>query len=422
MSSQSELLLSECDDTLFPVNDYADQDEDSNTCEAFVTLQTTATYSSAIVCDNPELSWIINLDIDMNGTIDIEYRSDLPETDTELDDSNNNGIPDLYIGTTLSGESQQLEIDDLEGPSSEHSVVWQVTDDCGILTECEQVFHVEDLKGPIPYCVSPGVVLFDGFDFEILAEDFNAGSYDNCTPSDELRFSFSGDSIVSSKLITCDDVVNSPIAVDIYFWDNADKTDYCTISLIVIPEPTADCFPYHVINGYVKTEDDEPIQNAEVFLNCNHPEYPRSEYTDANGYYSFDAVPDEFSACFITVDKPGDYLYDVSTLDLVKIMRHLLGLQPFTTPYQRIAADLSNDSKVSVSDLILHRRLILGVITELPSSSSWKFLDSNFEFTDPNDPWTDLNDFGAEPYRIMLTPELEAPYDFIGVKIGDIVD
>ncbi|MFT4532698.1 MAG: hypothetical protein ACJA1A_000604 [Saprospiraceae bacterium] len=423
MSSQSGLLLNGCNDILFPVNDYVDQDEDSNTCEAFITLKITAAYSSAIVCDNPVLDWVINLDTDMDGTIDIEYRSDLPETDTELDDTNNNGIPDLFIGSTLSGESQQLEVGNLEGPSSEHSIMWHVTDDCGVFTECNQVFHIEDLKGPIPYCSGTGSVLFDGdvFDVEIHAEDFNVGSYDNCTPSDELRFSFSGDSIVPSRKITCDDVINSPISINVYFWDNANSTDYCTTSLIVIPGPTVDCFPYQEVNGYVKTEDDMPIQNAEVILHCSHPEFPRSEFSDVNGYYSFDVVTVDLLGCYVTVGKDDDYITNVSTLDLVKVMRHILGLQPFTTPYQRIASDVTGDDKVSAADLVMLRRLILGSITEFSANSPWVFLDESYEFNDPFYPWAELEDMNASPHRINLSPNSEVPYSFVGIKLGNIV-
>jgi hypothetical protein len=422
---QSELALSNCDDILFGVTDSQDTDGDGIVCESFVTLQNSAMYSSDMICEEVNLNWIITIDVDNDGIDDLEYRSDLSISDSNLDDTNNNGIPDLYIAPTLNGEIQEIEIDNLQGPISTHSIVWKVSDDCDVEAVCEQIIKIVDQKSPIPYCVSLSTVIYGPFDaegIEIFAEDFNVGAYDNCTPTEELRFSFSGDSIIPVKLITCDDVLNSPIEVDVYVWDNQDNVDFCIVYLQIIPEPTVDCYTNQFIEGYVKTEDNEPIRNAEVILHCNHVEFPQSKLTDSQGYYSFNTISDYIPGCYLTVERPGDYLEDVSTLDLVKIMRHILGLQPFTTPYQHIAADMNGNEKVSVTDLVLHRRLILGVISELPTNTSWRFIDKTFEFSTPNDPWPDLEAFGAEPYKVKIEPNLDVSYDFIGIKIGNIVN
>ncbi|MBK9583675.1 MAG: hypothetical protein IPO48_17815 [Saprospiraceae bacterium] len=63
----------------------------------------------------------------------------------------------------------------------------------------------------------------------------------------------------------------------------------------------------------------------------------------------------------------------VSTLDLVMIQRHILGLQALDSNYKLIAADANNDGKVTASDLTDLRKLILGVTTALPNNTSWKF-------------------------------------------------
>lgn len=414
--AQSELILSNCNDMLFGVTDKTDVDGDGNICESFVTLQNTGMYTTNMMCDEVNLNWIITIDVDSDGIDDLEYRSDLPTSDVDIDDTNNNGIPDLYIAPTLNGEAQEIEVGNLQGPISTHSVVWKVSDGCNVASECEQIIKVRDATSPIPYCISLSSVVFDTLiDLSIDAADFYLYPYDNCTPSEELRFSFSGDDIVSTRLITYDDVLNSPIELHVYVWDNQDNRDFCSVYLQVFAVEKN-------IEGYIKTEVGEPIENAEVTLNCNHVEFPRSEFTDSEGYYSFSGLADLVPGCYITVDRPFDYLEDVSTLDFVRIIRHLLGLQPFTTPYQYIAADVNNNNKVSVSDLPMLRRLILGVISEFPTNTSWKFLDKNFEFQNPNDPLKDIDDLNAEPYRIILNPGLEAPYDFIGVKIGNIIN
>lgn len=47
------------------------------------------------------------------------------------------------------------------------------------------------------------------------------------------------------------------------------------------------------------------------------------------------------------------------TYDLLLISKHLTGTKIFDNPYKRIAADINNDCKISISDLIELRRLIL---------------------------------------------------------------
>lgn len=422
VSSQSELMLSSCGELTFPINDHTDMDDDGLACESFVTLQNIAFYATEVECNVAALNWVITVDIDMNGVDDVEYRSDLPTDDDDLDDSNNNGIPDLYIASTTNGEAQEIEVGNLQGPESTHSVSWRVSDECGVISECLQVFHVVDMKAPTPFCISVSSVLFEGGEgVEVFAQDVNIGAFDNCTPWDEIRFSFSGDSIVPMRLIDCDDVLNSPIMLNVYFWDNHGNTDFCSVYLTVIPGPLSDCFPYEVINGYVKTEDDIPIENAEVKIICALPEFPKSTFTDADGYYSFNGVPQGGYGCSITVEKEDEYITSVTTLDLVKIVRHILGLQPFTTPYQIIASDVTGDNKVKASDLIMHRKLILGVISEFPTSPPWVFIDKSYQFSDPDDPWGALENWNVNPFNITISPN-SAPYNFIGVKVGNIVD
>ena len=66
----------------------------------------------------------------------------------------------------------------------------------------------------------------------------------------------------------------------------------------------------------------------------------------------------------------------VSTLDLVKIQRHILGLEELNSPYKLIAADVNADNEIKASDLTELRKLILGIITDLPTNESWRFVES----------------------------------------------
>jgi hypothetical protein len=59
----------------------------------------------------------------------------------------------------------------------------------------------------------------------------------------------------------------------------------------------------------------------------------------------------------------SDYVNGVSTLDLVLINRHISGVQPFTTGYQKLAADANNSWSITSDDVNMIRSAILGVNT-----------------------------------------------------------
>ena len=107
----------------------------------------------------------------------------------------------------------------------------------------------------------------------------------------------------------------------------------------------------------------------------------------------------------------------MSTADLVMIQRHLLGMTPFTSAYQYIAADANNSQSVSAADISEVRKLILGINADYPKNTSWRFIDANQTFEEVSNPWLD-------PLRESIDHD---PLDkdmmddnFVGVKIGDV--
>jgi len=69
-----------------------------------------------------------------------------------------------------------------------------------------------------------------------------------------------------------------------------------------------------------------------------------------------------------------DYLNGVSTLDLVLIQRHILQIASLDNSCKIAAADVSNEGRLTVVDLVELRRLILGTYATLPNAPSWKFM------------------------------------------------
>lgn len=101
----------------------------------------------------------------------------------------------------------------------------------------------------------------------------------------------------------------------------------------------------------------------------------------------------------------NNFINGVSTLDLVLIIRHILGLDVFNNGYKQLAADVNNDGKVTVLDMVIIRKLILGITQAIPVN--WKFRvaggNTNQEFIE----FINLN--GDKDNQ-----------DFIIIKSGDI--
>ncbi len=63
----------------------------------------------------------------------------------------------------------------------------------------------------------------------------------------------------------------------------------------------------------------------------------------------------------------------ISTVDMVKIQRHILGLEPLDSNCKLYAADANNDNVINGIDLVELRKLILGIYTELPQAGPVKY-------------------------------------------------
>ena len=168
------------------------------------------------------------------------------------------------------------------------------------------------------------------------------------------------------------------------------------------------------ISGKVITEGGIVLPNVEMRL-YDDPSLTESTTTntDIDGKYAFADLAPEVDYYVRGYDNT-DFLNGVSTLDLIQIQKHLLGIKHFDSPYQFIAADANKSNSVSAIDLIELRKLILGIYTVLPRNTSWRFgiAGQNLE---AEYPW-----LFKETYSIEYLSEHLTDIDFVGVKIGDV--
>ncbi len=134
--------------------------------------------------------------------------------------------------------------------------------------------------------------------------------------------------------------------------------------------------------------------------------------TDADGEYAFDYLP-MYKSYQITPSKNDDHLNGVSTLDIIHIQRHILGIEPIDIPAKMVAADINNSDSVTAIDIIELRKLILGIRNDFPNNTSWRFNNTERQLS-MDYPWAIL-----EHVTLKLS-EQETDIDFDGIKIGDV--
>jgi len=171
-------------------------------------------------------------------------------------------------------------------------------------------------------------------------------------------------------------------------------------------------FDNPVVVGMVTTEEGEGVGSTAISLIGSEFE---SEMTDDQGEYAFPPM-EAGSNYTVKPEKNTDFLNGLSTLDLILIQKHILGLATLDSPYKIIAADVNNSKTISATDLIELRKLILGQIDKFGNNTSWRMIDKKYRFGDPTMP---LNENFPEDYYIDEFTE-DMIIDFIGVKVGDV--
>ncbi|MDX1684648.1 MAG: T9SS type A sorting domain-containing protein [Saprospiraceae bacterium] len=308
-------------------------------------------------------------------------------------------------------------------PGGQYRFTFTVKDACGNETECSSDVTIRDCKEPTPYC-KPGIITTimptTGY-VDIWASDFNDGSFDNCTDTVDLRYSFSSDVDDRSRRVTCDSLngqVADTFEYEMWVTDLDGNQDFCRVTIIVqdnqdvcnnSPAPTV------AVGGEIYTEERDMIESVKVDL-MHRKVYSRDMNTKGDGKYAFhDLIKDDEYA--IVPQRNDDHLNGISTADLVLIQRYLLGKSELDSPYKIIAADANGTSSVSASDIAALRKLILGIYSELPNVNSWRFIDAQHTFTDPGDPWLDPF-YETISYSNLDSDKMNT--DFVGIKVGDV--
>ena len=343
-----------------------------------------------------------------------------------------------------------------------HNIVITVKYLGGGLSRCKSVIEMIDSVPPI-IVINQNTILKLGYKlkYELDPWEFNAGSFDNCSP---LSFD------CSPKIIDCNSP--NPGKVTLYVKDSygnvstasamyeikypkPPKNMVCSelVNVEVYPNDTLEIKSDMILKGLqscpslydVKLYDDQSSTTAQAdnlvdisdigntyACKVNHPdgehfcwskihvegsetisvcvrtprgnpvdnvEFENGFFTDTSGCANLGMLS---SGTIIRPQKESEF--NTTNLgDIVLLKKFILGISSNLTPYQKIAADINNDGILSMSDV---RKILLG------DRPPWVFIDASYKFEG-----TDFTDF---PDTIKY-PSANSKYDFIGIQKGDIL-
>ncbi len=170
------------------------------------------------------------------------------------------------------------------------------------------------------------------------------------------------------------------------------------------------------IEGVVTTESGTPIVDVDLSLKLLDEDAYGFTTSLEGDYYFTDLYSCQVEE--LGLEKNDVITNGVTTVDLILIQQHILGIRPLPTPYKIIAADIDGNDFVSTVDLVFLRRAILGIDSSFPNgNSSWRFVLADHEFVNPENPFA--GDF-PEYLDFSTIPSGQVAANFIGVKVGDV--
>lgn len=345
-------------------------------------------------------------------------------------DFNGRGEEYIPLGSEyLFGEFPDYEVM-TEFPVGVHQIRVVAEDGCGNSSMIDIPFEIVDRKAPTPICSDMLAVelslretndtltawasarvdallrspVYDcnGQGNGGLVSDYSINRADSAVIRGQRELSFG-----------CADA-NRFIPVEIYAWDEVGNRDFCT-TYIHVQDNKAACEQLArsgVISGSVQTPEGNRIEEVMVELSG---EMNAMYATGTAGNFIFESLPSgkNYQVRPLKDDDPRN---GVSTLDLIKVQKHVLGATPITDPYRLIAADVNNSKSVTTLDMIQLRKIILNVDNHFRNNTSWRFVEANYEFPEQTNPW-------AEPFpELIRLQEVQGVADihFVGIKIGDV--
>lgn len=309
-------------------------------------------------------------------------------------------------------------------PMGTHWIHVTVSNGCGLENSCSYFVKVKSCKLPTVYCRTGIIVNLEAVDKNkdgipddeevvVWAKDLDAGSSQSC--GQRLIFSFSKDTSNVKKVLNCDNIGRNDL--ELWVTDEYGNQSFCKTIVIVDDLNQVPICDQNLagltIEGELKTAIGDGVENADVLISGAKK---FNTFSDELGEFSFQHIQRDKSY-LLRPYKNDDWLNGVSTADIVKIQKHILGIESFQTGALYIAGDVNRSGTITARDISELRKLILGVQSKVEGNTSWRFIDHAYPYLLQN--YDPLHD--NLPEEVSLTKT--GAYSFVpftGIKVGDL--
>ncbi len=398
-------------DTVPPVCTFEEELEEVEAAGCAYTLRQTVNVSDP--CGTLSYYWELN-----------ELKGD-EETLVDSDEGELDGISDNF----------EIEVADLL--TGDYILKVRVTDECQNESYCIDEFSVITGKKPSAICITSLTAELTPMDLDqdgtidtamvtIWANEFDRSSAPACDSEDEISFyielmdgiddtTFVEDA--DSLVVGCEHVGTQTIRL--WVVDEKGSFDFCDV-LLVVQNNMGGCENDEVVVddmgtvlGSIVTEEGKTVEQVEVEVVVESRNVQASMLTGSDGTYNFDVPMGEI--IHVTPSKDIAPNNGVSTMDLILLQKHIIGMEPLGSPYRMIAADVNRDGFVNALDLLEVRQMVLREIDAFANSESWRFVLANHQFA------SDQPQAENFPERLVTNMnQQEMQSDFIGIKIADL--
>ncbi len=336
-------------------------------------------------------------------------------------DFHNDGINDIstFPSRDSSGVYFKQNI-----PYGRHKVVWEITDRCDNVNVCTEFISVENSLLPIIKAHGASVVLDAGGKVVIGVDDLINKVEHPCNSDISISIGKENgwhENSSANVHFSCDDVGSNIIKVYAAIVLNNGEVLYSFVSVIVEINDDGICnnvigtLPKEGLStGLVYTEKGKLVPGVQLELfKAEEDLLIATNISDNQGVYNLGNLKRGYSYLLFPSLK-GDYLEGLSTLDIVLIQRHILGLNLLDSPYKMIGSDVNGDNKISVFDILDMRRAILRLPSSLEQHNAWRFIDADTQFDDELFPFSEGT---IEQIPINFD---SCTKDVLAIKMGDI--
>lgn len=334
------------------------------------------------------------------------------------------GIIPLHKHNPFAVDSNQTEFADGTYPIGLHKICWYATDSCGNVGALCQLFEIVDCQSPI-FNVTYKIHHFkipNSRCLEINANQLKFDAFDNCTPKNNLRFSFSDQLMDTVFTYCCDDFLRSEDCYTdlfnqaLFVIDESGNYDYMQVGILIedVFQLCCDLIRSNSITGTILISENgqDSVSGPLVEVQCINQHNIKIKYNWATPNYYLRLH--DFGSYTLKGVKYGDPYQHVSGWDLIKIQQHLNGQEFFTNRFQNFAADVVPNDTLNQADLNRIQKLILHDIDSMETRMDWHCIPVRYNDT--------LFTGFKDSVNFMMGGNIKRSIDFRLVKTGDVND